>query len=76
VERSIGVARTTEVSHSGLRMLLESRKWMMQVIGELRKERDGLQADAVALPTLLAPEVGTGAAISSPPSQTTSCSGV
>jgi hypothetical protein len=66
VQRSIGDAGITQVSGSGLRMLLESRKWMMQVIGELRKERDELRAEAAALRMLLGAEVGGGAAISSP----------
>jgi hypothetical protein len=30
-------------------MLLESRAWMMQVIDELRKERNELRAEAAAL---------------------------
>jgi len=34
-------------------MLLESRNWMMQVIEELRKERDELRAEATTLRTLL-----------------------
>jgi hypothetical protein len=39
---------------------------MMQLIGELGKERDELRAEAAALRILLGAEVGTGAAISSP----------
>jgi hypothetical protein len=54
VDRSIGRAGTINSSmREGLRMLLESRNWMMQMIEELRKERDELRAEATTLRTLL-----------------------
>jgi hypothetical protein len=54
VDGSIGGAGTINSSmREGLRMLLESRNWMMQVLDELRKERDELRAEAATLRTLL-----------------------